>query len=134
MTALKPDRRSISTALKNRLPAAAWPSIYRATDTRDNRQVALKIPHPDMEADPILFDRFQREAGIGEKLDHPKVMRVYRRRGALAHLHGDGMVPRPPAAPDSGRRSAAAGARHAHRREVLEAWITFTPTAWCIAT
>ena len=53
-------------------------SIYRATDTRDNRQVALKIPHPDMEADPILFDRFKREAGIGEKLDHPKVMRVFK--------------------------------------------------------
>jgi serine/threonine-protein kinase len=52
-------------------------SIYRAIDTRDNRQVALKIPHPDMESDAILFDRFQREAGIGEKLDHPKVMRVY---------------------------------------------------------
>ena len=52
-------------------------SIYRAIDTRDNRVVALKIPHPDMEADPILFDRFQRETSIGEKLDHPKVMRVY---------------------------------------------------------
>ena len=52
-------------------------SIFRATDTRDNRQVALKIPHPDMEADPILSDRFQREAGIGEKLNHPKVMRVF---------------------------------------------------------
>jgi len=52
-------------------------SIFRATDTRDNRQVALKIPHPDMESDPILFDRFQREAGIGEKLNHPKVMRVF---------------------------------------------------------
>ena len=52
-------------------------SIFRATDVRDNRQVALKIPHPDMEADPILFDRFQRESGIGEKLNHPKVMRVY---------------------------------------------------------
>jgi serine/threonine-protein kinase len=52
-------------------------SIFRAIDVRDNRQVALKIPHPDMEADPILFDRFQREAGIGEKLCHPKVMRVY---------------------------------------------------------
>jgi len=52
-------------------------SIYRATDLRDNRTVALKIPHPDLEADPILFDRFQREASIGEKLDHPKVMRVY---------------------------------------------------------
>jgi serine/threonine-protein kinase len=52
-------------------------SIYRATDLRDNRTVALKIPHPDMEADPILSDRFQREAGIGEKLHHPNVMRVF---------------------------------------------------------
>ena len=52
-------------------------SIYRATDMRDNRTVALKIPHPDLEADQILFDRFQREAAIGEKLDHPNVMRVY---------------------------------------------------------
>ena len=52
-------------------------SIFRAVDVRDNRVVALKIPHPDMEADPILFDRFQREAAIGEKLNHPMVMRVY---------------------------------------------------------
>jgi len=52
-------------------------SIYRAIDQRDGRVVALKIPHPDMEADPILFDRFQREAGIGEKLNHPKIMRVF---------------------------------------------------------
>jgi serine/threonine-protein kinase len=52
-------------------------SIYRAVDTRDNRVVALKIPHPDLEADPILFDRFKREAGIGEKLNHPRVMRVF---------------------------------------------------------
>jgi eukaryotic-like serine/threonine-protein kinase len=52
-------------------------SIYRAIDTRNNRVVALKIPHPDLEADPILFDRFQREAAIGEKLDHPRVMRVF---------------------------------------------------------
>jgi serine/threonine-protein kinase len=52
-------------------------SIYRATDLRDNRPVALKIPHPDMEADPILSDRFHREASIGEKLNHPKVMRVF---------------------------------------------------------
>ncbi|HXR40128.1 MAG TPA: serine/threonine-protein kinase, partial [Terracidiphilus sp.] len=52
-------------------------SIYRAIDLRDNRVVALKIPHPDLEADAILFDRFQREAGIGERLNHPKVMRVF---------------------------------------------------------
>src|SRR5580698_6832808 len=55
-------------------------SIFRATDMRDNRKVALKIPHPDMEADPILFDRFQREAAIGERLEHPNVMRVFGER------------------------------------------------------
>jgi serine/threonine-protein kinase len=52
-------------------------SIFRAVDVRDNRVVALKVPHPDMEADPILFDRFKREADIGERLLHPMVMRVY---------------------------------------------------------
>ncbi|MDR3740572.1 MAG: serine/threonine-protein kinase [Terracidiphilus sp.] len=52
-------------------------SIFRAVDVRNDCQVALKIPHPDMEADPILFDRFQREAGIGERLNHPNVMRVF---------------------------------------------------------
>lgn len=52
-------------------------SIYRATDLRDGKQVAIKIPHPEMEADPVLFERFQREAEIGEKLDHPGVMKVF---------------------------------------------------------
>jgi eukaryotic-like serine/threonine-protein kinase len=52
-------------------------SIFRATDLRNDRTVALKIPHPDLEADPILFDRFQREAAIGERLNHPNVMRVF---------------------------------------------------------
>ncbi len=52
-------------------------SIFRATDTRDGRTVALKIPHPDMEADPILSDRFKRESAIGERIEHPNVMRVF---------------------------------------------------------
>jgi serine/threonine-protein kinase len=51
-------------------------SIFRATDMRNGRQVAIKIPHPEMEADPVLYDRFQREGEIGEKLDHPGVMKV----------------------------------------------------------
>jgi eukaryotic-like serine/threonine-protein kinase len=51
-------------------------SIYRATDMRSGRAVAIKIPHPEMEADPVLYDRFQREAEIGQKLNHPGVMKV----------------------------------------------------------
>jgi len=52
-------------------------SIFRATDLRTGRQVAIKVPHPEMESDPVLFERFQREAEIGEKLDHPGVMKVF---------------------------------------------------------
>jgi len=52
-------------------------SIYRATDDRNDRIVALKIPHPEVEADPLFFDRFRREEAIGQKLDHPGVMKVY---------------------------------------------------------
>jgi len=51
-------------------------TIYHATDLRSGHEVAIKVPHPEMEADPVLYDRFQREAEIGEKLDHPGVMKV----------------------------------------------------------
>jgi len=51
-------------------------SIFRGTDTRDGRAVAIKVPHAEMEADPVLFDRFKREEDIGKKLDHPGVVRV----------------------------------------------------------
>jgi serine/threonine-protein kinase len=52
-------------------------SIFRGTDVRDGRSVAIKIPHPEMEADPVLYDRFQREEDIGKKLIHPGVVRVF---------------------------------------------------------
>jgi eukaryotic-like serine/threonine-protein kinase len=52
-------------------------SIFRASDLRDGRQVAIKIPHSAMEADPVLFDRFKREEEIGTALDHPNVMRIF---------------------------------------------------------
>jgi serine/threonine-protein kinase len=51
-------------------------SIFRGTDLRNGRQIAIKIPHSEMEADPIFFDRFKREEEIGKKLDHPGVVKV----------------------------------------------------------
>jgi serine/threonine-protein kinase len=52
-------------------------SIFRGVDTRNGRDVAIKIPHPEMEADPVLYDRFHREQDIGSKLDHPGVVKVF---------------------------------------------------------
>jgi len=52
-------------------------SIFRGVDERNGQAVAIKLPHPEMEADPILFDRFKREDEIGLKLTHPGVVRVF---------------------------------------------------------
>src|SRR5580693_4539398 len=52
-------------------------SIFRAIDLNDGKQVGIKLPHPEMEMDANLFDRFKREIEIGQKLDHPGVMKVF---------------------------------------------------------
>ncbi len=51
--------------------------LYKATDLNAGRPVALKVPHPEMEADPVLFERFKREQEIGQLLDHPGVVKTY---------------------------------------------------------
>lgn len=62
--------------IENLVARSGMASIFRATDVRTGQPVALKIPHPEMEADVVLYDRFQREQDIGQKLDHPNVMKV----------------------------------------------------------
>jgi serine/threonine protein kinase len=51
-------------------------TILRGTDTRSGQAVAIKIPHPELECDPLFFDRFHREAELGRKFDHPGVVKV----------------------------------------------------------
>jgi len=52
-------------------------TLYRATDVDHGRQVALKVPHSEMEADPVLVERFKREHEIGQILDHPGVVKTF---------------------------------------------------------
>jgi len=51
-------------------------TIYRATDLRTGQLVAIKIPHPELECDPMFYSRFQRERLIGRKLHHPGVVKT----------------------------------------------------------
>jgi len=62
--------------IENLAARSGMASIFRATDLRTDQTVALKIPHPEMEADVVLYDRFKREQDIGQKLNHPNVMKV----------------------------------------------------------
>ena len=81
--ALEPGAHIDSYRIDAVVARSGMATIYRATDLRSDRTVALKIPHPDMEADLLFSDRFRREAAIGERLDHPNVMRVYKEEGGV---------------------------------------------------
>jgi serine/threonine protein kinase/Tol biopolymer transport system component len=52
--------------------------VYRATDTKLKRQVAIKILPPSLAADHDRLTRFQREAEVLASLNHPNI----------AHIHG----------------------------------------------
>ena len=51
--------------------------LYKATDLKSGRQVAIKVPHAEMEQDPVLVERFKREQQIGQELDHPGVVKTF---------------------------------------------------------
>ena len=50
--------------------------VYQATDTKLNRQVALKIL-PEAFAAPDRLARFQREAQVLARLNHPGIAAIY---------------------------------------------------------
>ncbi len=52
-------------------------ALYRATDLNSGREVAIKVPNPEMEADPVLLERFKREEEIGRQLDHPGIVKTF---------------------------------------------------------
>ena len=77
MTPLHPGDQLDHYRIDRLVARSGMASIFAATDLLTNRQVAIKVPHPEMESDPVFFERFQREQEIGAKLDHPGVMKVF---------------------------------------------------------
>ena len=51
--------------------------VYRATDTKLKRQVAIKILPPSLAADVDRLARFQREAEVLASLNHPNIAAIY---------------------------------------------------------
>ncbi len=51
--------------------------VYRATDTRLKRQVAIKILPAALAEDPDRLARFQREAEVLASLNHPNIAGIY---------------------------------------------------------
>lgn len=52
-------------------------TVYRGTDTRLDRPVAIKVMAPRFAADPVFLQRFEREARAAARLHHPGVVGVH---------------------------------------------------------
>jgi eukaryotic-like serine/threonine-protein kinase len=58
------------------LARSGMASIFKATDTESGATVALKIPHVQFESDIVFSERFRREEEMGQRLDHPNVVKI----------------------------------------------------------
>src|ERR1700679_2326798 len=57
--------------------AGGMGEVYRARDSRLNRDVALKILPADFAADPVRRRRFEQEARAVAALNHPNIVAIY---------------------------------------------------------
>ena len=51
--------------------------VYRARDLALERDVAIKVLHPSLTADPGVLERFRREAQLAARLRHPNIVSIY---------------------------------------------------------
>src|SRR5262245_938070 len=76
-------------------------AVYRALDTKLNREVAIKFLPDAFAADPERMARFAREAQVLASLNHPNIAAIYgiEERAMIMELvegaNLGGLVPRP---------------------------------------
>ncbi len=59
------------------LGSGSFGSVYRVRDLRLEREVALKVLHPELTVDPAVVERFRREAQLAAGLQHPNIVYIY---------------------------------------------------------
>lgn len=74
--------------IQSRIARGGMATVYRAVDTRLDRQVAVKVMHAGLAADEEFVARFIREAKATARLSHPNVVAVYD-QGRDASTGGD---------------------------------------------
>src|ERR1700674_2885162 len=78
MPPVRPGSQLDHYAIEKLVASSDTASIFRGTDLVTGREIAIKIPHPEVEGDMLFYQRFLREQHIGEKLDHPAVVKAFK--------------------------------------------------------
>jgi len=81
MSSVRPGSQLDHYAIEELVARSDTASIFRGTDLRRNLEVAIKIPHPEVEGDLLFNQRFCREQAICQKLDHPAVVKAFEDEG-----------------------------------------------------
>jgi serine/threonine-protein kinase len=63
--------------LLDELGTGGFGRVYRARDLGLERDVAIKVLHPSLTADPAVMERFRREAQLAARLRHPSIVSIY---------------------------------------------------------
>jgi serine/threonine protein kinase/Tol biopolymer transport system component len=118
---LKPGVRLGPYEILAALGAGGMGEVYKATDTRLDRIVAIKVLNATLAADPQFRERFDREARTISQLTHPHICTLYdvgRHEDTaylvLEFLEGETLadrLARPDQPPPGLRRSAVASAK-----------------------
>lgn len=62
--------------IRGELGSGGMATVYRAEHRNTKEQVALKIMHPHLAANPNFQDLFRREAAVLRRLDHPHIVKI----------------------------------------------------------
>jgi eukaryotic-like serine/threonine-protein kinase len=57
--------------------AGGMGEVYRARDTKLDRDIAIKVIPPALAQDPDRLARFEREAKVLASLNHPNIAQIY---------------------------------------------------------
>ena len=63
--------------LLEKIGSGGFGRVYRVRDLGLEREVAIKVLHPELTADPGVMERFRREAQLAARLRHPNIVSVY---------------------------------------------------------
>ena len=78
MAELSPGQTLDQYELVDVIARSGMATVFRARDRESGRIVAVKVPHLEYESDLVFHERFLREEQIGQRLDHPAIIKVLR--------------------------------------------------------